>query len=52
MDGLNPYLAATAQTSFGQSLLSPKQFGVGGSQFGRGYDPSEITGDSGVAGKV
>lgn len=35
-----------------QSLLSPKQFGVGGSQFGRGYDPSEIPGDSGVAGKV
>lgn len=49
MDGLNLYLAATAQTSFGQALLSPEQFGVGGSEFGRGYDPSEITGDSGFA---
>ncbi|RWU17213.1 ShlB/FhaC/HecB family hemolysin secretion/activation protein [Pseudomonas alkylphenolica] len=49
MDGLNLYLAATAQTSFGQALLSPEQFGVGGSEFGRGYDPSEITGDRGFA---
>jgi hemolysin activation/secretion protein len=45
------YLAVTGQT-FGNRLLTPEQFGVGGSQFGRGYDPSEITGDSGVAGKV
>lgn len=50
--GLNLYLAVTGQTAFGQRLLTPEQFGVGGSQFGRGYDPSEITGDSGVAGKV
>jgi hemolysin activation/secretion protein len=49
MDGLNLYVAGSAQTSFGQRLLSPEQFGVGGSEFGRGYDPSEITGDSGVA---
>jgi hemolysin activation/secretion protein len=49
LDGLNLYLAATAQTSFGQALLSPEQFGVGGSEFGRGYDPSEITGDRGYA---
>ncbi|MCY1399895.1 hypothetical protein D9M71_149630 [compost metagenome] len=42
----------TGQTAFGQRLLTPEQFGVGGNQFGRGYDPSEITGDSGVAGKV
>jgi len=52
MDGLNLYIAATAQTSFGQPLLSPEQFGVGGSEFGRGYDPSEITGDSGFAVKT
>ncbi len=52
MDGLNLYLAATAQTSFGQALLSPEQFGVGGSEFGRGYDPSEITGDKGFAMKT
>nr|WP_314617550.1 ShlB/FhaC/HecB family hemolysin secretion/activation protein [uncultured Pseudomonas sp.] len=52
INGLNLYLAATAQTSFGQPLLAPEQFGVGGSEFGRGYDPSEITGDSGVAVKA
>ncbi|TLX78750.1 ShlB/FhaC/HecB family hemolysin secretion/activation protein [Pseudomonas nicosulfuronedens] len=52
MDGLNLYVAATAQTSFGQALLSPEQFGVGGSEFGRSYDPSEITGDSGFAVKT
>jgi len=51
-DGLQLYLAATGQTSFGQPLLAPEQFGVGGNFFGRGYDPSEITGDSGIAGKV
>lgn len=52
MDGLNLYLAGTAQTALGQRLLSPEQFGVGGSEFGRGYDPSEITGDSGFAVKT
>lgn len=30
-------------------LLSSEEFGYGGQQFGRGYDPSEITGDHGVA---
>ncbi len=52
MDGLNFYVAGTAQTNFGQRLLSPEQFGVGGSEFGRGYDPSEITGDKGFAVKT
>lgn len=35
-------------------LLSPEEFGVGGMSYGygRGYDPSEITGDNGVAAKV
>jgi hemolysin activation/secretion protein len=32
--------------------LSSEQFGFGGSQYGRGYDFSEITGDSGLAGKA
>ncbi|MDW3716588.1 ShlB/FhaC/HecB family hemolysin secretion/activation protein [Pseudomonas sp. 2023EL-01195] len=50
--GLNLYLAVSGQTSFGDALLTPEQFGVGGSQFGRGYDPSEIAGDNGLAGKV
>ncbi len=33
-------------------LLSSEEFGVGGSQFGRAYDPSELTGDSGAAGRI
>lgn len=33
-------------------LLASEQFGFGGPDFGRGYDPSEIIGDDGVAGKV
>ena len=36
----------------GNELLSSEQFGVGGSVFGRGFDSSEITGDTGVAAKV
>lgn len=30
-------------------LLSSEEFGFGGGQLGRGYDPSEITGDKGVS---
>lgn len=33
-------------------LLSYEEFGVGGRRFGRGYDSSEITGDSGAAAKI
>ena len=33
-------------------LYSPEQFGYGGQAFGRAYDPSEILGDSGVAGSL
>jgi len=40
-------LAATGQVS-GDALLSSQQFGLGGAQFGRGYEPSELTGDQGV----
>lgn len=32
-----------------EPLLSSEEFGYGGIAFGRAYDPSEITGDSGVA---
>ncbi|MBX6323755.1 MAG: BamA/TamA family outer membrane protein [Rhodospirillaceae bacterium] len=46
--GLNLYLAGTGQVS-SDPLLSSEEFGVGGSTFGRGYDPSEITGEDGVA---
>ena len=50
--GLAIYMAMSAQTAFGEALLTPEQFGVGGSQFGRGYDASEISGDNGIAGKL
>ena len=44
--------ALQGQTSFGSALLSGEQFGLGGAAFGRGYDPSEVTGDEGIAGKL
>ncbi len=48
---INLFVAAEGQWSVGP-LLSSEEFGVGGSNFGRGYDSSEIIGDEGVAGKV
>lgn len=33
-------------------LLSSEEFGIGRQQFGRAYDPSEITGDHGVAARI
>ena len=33
-------------------LLSPEECGIGGQQFGRAYDPSEILGDSCIAGSL
>ncbi|HYC05029.1 MAG TPA: ShlB/FhaC/HecB family hemolysin secretion/activation protein [Azospirillaceae bacterium] len=33
-------------------LLSAEEFGVGGAQYGRAYDASEITGDKGFAARV
>ena len=41
-------LTAMGQVS-NSSLVSGEEFGVGGSVIGRGYSPSEITGDHGVA---
>jgi hemolysin activation/secretion protein len=35
-----------------QRLLVSEQFGYGGERFGRAYDPSEIIGDNGIAGKA
>ena len=43
--------AASWQYSF-DKLLASEEFGVGGSQYGRAYDSSEITGDHGIAFKV
>jgi len=45
------YMSATGQYAFSQ-LLSSEEFGYGGAQYGRAYDPSEITGDHGVAALV
>ena len=33
-------------------LLSSELFSLGGDQFGRGFDPSEVVGDHGIAGKL
>jgi hemolysin activation/secretion protein len=46
--GLNLFASATGQVA-SEPLLSSEEFGVGGAQFGRGFDPSEITGDHGYA---
>ena len=43
--------AANGQYAF-DDLLSSEQYGVGGAQFVRGYDSSEIVGDSGYSGKL
>jgi hemolysin activation/secretion protein len=45
------YLAGAAQAS-PDPLFFSEAFGIGGPQFGRAYDPSEILGDSGVAGSA
>lgn len=49
--GLNLFVAAQGQIS-ANKLLSSEEFGVGGSQWGRGFDPNEITGDHGIAAKA
>ena len=43
--------AVNAQYAF-SDLLTPELFSYGGDQFGRGYDPSELVGDSGAALKL
>ncbi len=47
----NILAAVSGQYSI-QRLLVEQQFGYGGEQFGRAYDPSEILGDDGIVGKV
>lgn len=48
---LNLVMAASGQYAF-DDLLASEQFGLGGPEFGRGYDASEIVGDHGIAGKM
>ncbi len=50
-NGVNLLLAGQGQWS-DDKLLSSEEFGVGGINIGRAYDPSEIIGDKGIAGKV
>ena len=49
--GFSLLLAAEGQWAF-TNLLSPEEFAFGGDQFGRAYDPSDLVGDSGAAGKA
>ena len=48
MPGLALVGSITGQVA-NEPLLASEEFGFGGSQFGRGFDPSEITGDNGFA---
>lgn len=50
-DNIGILFAAAGQYSL-DPLYADEEFGIGGSNFGRGYDFSEITGDQGLAGKV
>lgn len=45
------FLSATGQTTR-DTLLASEEFGVGGQNFGSGYDNSEITGEHGFAGRT
>lgn len=45
------YAAASGQYSLDPLLVS-EQFSVGGSSFGGAYDPAELLGDQGIAGKI
>ena len=49
--GLSVLVETVGQYAF-DTVLASEEFGFGGSQFGRGYDSSEITGDQGVAVKA
>ncbi len=50
-DSLVLALSGEAQYSPDQ-LLTSEEYGLGGKQYGRAFDPSEITGDSGFAGRA
>lgn len=45
------FAVVDSQYSF-EPLLASEQFGYGGAQLGRGYDPSELLGDRGLAGSI
>ena len=50
--GIGVYAALEAQLATDGPLPSSEQFGLGGPLWGRGYDPSDVVGDEGWAGRV
>ena len=50
-EGIYLQVAFEGQAS-SDSLLASEEFGLGGAGYGRAFDPSEITGDRGLAGKI
>ena len=50
-NGFSFYISGTGQYTT-DPLLASEEFSIGGTDFGRGYDFSEITGDRGLAGKT
>jgi hemolysin activation/secretion protein len=51
-DRFSVMLGATGQTSFGDPLLASEQFSLGADSYDRAFDPSEVTGDSALAGRI
>ncbi len=51
LSDVNLLVGVTGQWS-NNALLSSEEFGVGGMNYGRGFDSSEIIGDDGIAGKL
>ena len=49
---LTLFVSASGQTSFNKSLLASEQYTLGGYAYDRAFDPSEATGDSGLAGRA
>ncbi len=43
-------MGAAGQTSFDDDLLASEEWGIGSGFFGRAFDPSEISGEKGLAG--
>lgn len=52
LPSLSLFAAARGQYSFDDRLPAAEEFGFGGEDFGRGYDPFVITGDDGIAAKL
>jgi hemolysin activation/secretion protein len=51
IDNINLLIEGRGQIA-SDPLLSSEEFSIGGFSSGRGYDPSEITGDDGISGRL